>query len=183
MRAFIDFRLTGLAINGAVSSHAARGTAGDHLAHHGTDIVQHELGNLLRFIGCFGLVPLDKRRCRRFAVGNRGRNKGHAKRTCQVVALTISGFSAFQWLLSVWNRASDGRQPGDVVLNAEAKLLAHILQLTRLELGGDIRKGGVTGLREGLAKRNTAQRKGIVVGHYAAIDIHSARARNDGIGI
>ena len=99
-------------------------------------------------------MAFDKRGRRRLAIGNRCGDKRHAERASQVVTLSIASFSALEWFFALRNGTGNGSKAWDFVFHAEAKLFAHILQLTRLKLGGDIREGSVARLCKGLAERN-----------------------------
>ena len=82
-------------------------------------------------------------------MGRGGGYEGQAEGADEGEALPVTGFGFFQFGFAFRDGAGDGGQPGNVVVDTQAELFAHVSQLSWLQLGGYVGEGGVAGAGEG----------------------------------
>ena len=133
------------------------------------------------FVG-FGFETAHESRGGCGTVGRGGGHEGQAEGADKGEALPVAGFGFFQFGFAFRNGAGDGGQTGNVVVDAQAELFAHVSQLSLLQLGGYVGEGGVAGAGEGFLQRHVSQAEHVVVGDLAAVKVHGAGAGHDGFG-
>ena len=85
-----------------------------------------------------------------------GGHEGQTEGADKGETLPVAGFGFFQFGFAFRNGAGDGGQPRNVVVDTQAELFAHVLQLSLLQLGGYVGEGGVAGASEGFLQRHVS---------------------------